>query len=96
LANLLDLLVDRELDAIRADELPLSIRSLEDGTVIHDNLLKSVREVVVCRQPLLRAPVLVRENDFDKQEIRERVAYGLVDEVDAGAEDVERFLLARK
>jgi len=42
----------------------------------------------------LAAPVLVCEDDFDEEEVGEGVADGLVDEVDASAQDVEGFLLA--
>lgn len=38
--------------------------------------------------------MLVCEHDFDEEEVGERVAHGLVDKVDAGAEDFEGFALA--
>ena len=38
--------------------------------------------------------MLVCEDDFDEEEVGEGVADGLVDEVDASAQDVEGFLLA--
>jgi hypothetical protein len=39
--------------------------------------------------------VLVCKHHLDKQEVRERVTHRLVDQVDTGAQNVERLLLAR-
>lgn len=94
LAHLLYLLVDLRLDALGADQAALRIRRLEDLAVAHDDLEQAVGQVCVRREPLLWPPVLVREDYFHKQHVGERVADGLVDEVDAGTEDIEGFLLA--
>jgi hypothetical protein len=95
LTDLLDFLFDLELYAVRAGKFALCVGRLENGPVFHDDLLKPIWQVGVGRQPLLRAPVLVREDDFDEKEIRERVADRLVDEVYAGLEHLESFFLAR-
>lgn len=48
-----------------------------------------VGQVRVGGIPLLGPPALVREDDFDEEEVGEGVADGLVDEVDEGAEGFE-------
>lgn len=89
LAELLDFVVDLGLDAFRAREFALSVRGLEDIAVVDDDFEEAVRQIGVRVEPLLRAPRLVREDGLNKEKVGQRVADGLVDQVDACAEDLE-------
>lgn len=71
----------------------LTLRGSLDGSVrlaVYDlDFAQPVRHVRVGSQPLLDGEALVRQNDFDEQEVRDGVADGLVDEVCKGFEGVE-------
>lgn len=75
------LLVNLLLATPRADQLSLRVLRLECVPVLHQHLDEPVWQVKVRRIPLLRSPSSVDEDDEHKQEIRERVSDGLVDEV---------------
>jgi hypothetical protein len=89
LTELLDLLVNLSLNAFWACEFTFRIRSLEDVAVVDEHLQETVWEISVSCKPLLRAPALVSQDNFNKKEVRQRVSDSLVDEVYASAQDLE-------
>lgn len=95
LADFLDLLVDLRLHALGAGKLTLRICCLENGAVVDEDLGQAVGEIGVGGEPLLRSPVLVCEHDLHKQEVGERVANRLIDQVDARMQNLESLPLPR-
>lgn len=74
------------LESCRLDKLALGVDSLEDGAVLDNNLDKTVGEVGVGLVPDLGGPLTLGQDGLDKEEVREGIADGLVDDLGEGAE----------
>ena len=85
--------VDLVLDADGRLEAAFGIDGDEEVAIGDLDAHEPIGQVRVGGTPLLGPPALVREDDFDKEEVGEGVADGLVDEADEGAERLQRGVL---
>ena len=90
---LADQVVDLSLDLLRLREAALGVLGLEDMAIADLDAHEPVRVVGVGREPVVRAPGLVRQDGLDQEQIREGVADGLVDQLRQRRQRRERVSL---